>query len=107
MVCLTQEEPLWLRGQFAGCGEAGGGRSIKEAVAEAEIRGPEEGVRGADGLEDRLLEAGRGWVNHPTVLFVSKPLKSFRMFLQTGVRDEWVQGVQNGVSGDQGPVPQR
>lgn len=51
MVCLTQEEPLWLRGQFAGCGGARGGRSIKEAGAAAEIRGPKEGVRGADGLK--------------------------------------------------------
>ena len=50
---------------------------------------------GAEGLKDTLLEGGRQRVNHPMVWFVSKPLKLFRTFLQTGVTGEWVQGVQN------------
>lgn len=54
-MCLTRKGPLWLRGQLAGCvcvgGDAGGGRSIKEAGAEAEIRGPEEGVARSRGTE--------------------------------------------------------
>lgn len=39
----------WVWG--GGEGDAGGGRSIKEAGAEAEIRGPEEGVARSRGTE--------------------------------------------------------